>query len=33
VIILCALIAVLLNTIVDLLHAALDPRLRRITGQ
>ena len=33
VIILCALIAVLLNTIVDLLHTALDPRLRRVTGQ
>jgi peptide/nickel transport system permease protein len=32
VIIVCALIAVLLNTIVDLLHAALDPRLRRVTG-
>jgi peptide/nickel transport system permease protein len=32
VIIVAALIAVLANTIVDLLHAALDPRLRRIAG-
>jgi peptide/nickel transport system permease protein len=32
VIIVAALIAVLANTIVDLLHAALDPRLRRVTG-
>lgn len=32
VIIVAALIAVLANTIVDLLHAVLDPRLRRVTG-
>ncbi len=32
VIIVAALIAVLANTIVDLLHAALDPRLRRVTS-
>jgi peptide/nickel transport system permease protein len=32
VIIVAALIAVLANTIVDLLHAALDPRLRRVGG-
>jgi peptide/nickel transport system permease protein len=32
VIIVCALIAVLANTVVDLLHAALDPRVRRAAG-
>jgi peptide/nickel transport system permease protein len=32
VIIICALIAVVANTIVDLLHAALDPRIRRVAG-
>jgi peptide/nickel transport system permease protein len=32
VVIVAALIAVLANTIVDLLHTALDPRLRRITN-
>ena len=32
VIIVAALIAVLANTVVDLLHAVLDPRLRRFTG-
>jgi peptide/nickel transport system permease protein len=32
VIIVAALIAVLANTVVDLLHAVLDPRLRRVTG-
>jgi peptide/nickel transport system permease protein len=32
VIIVAALIAVLANTIVDLLHAVLDPRLRRVSG-
>jgi peptide/nickel transport system permease protein len=32
VIIVCALIAVIANTIVDLLHAALDPRIRRVAG-
>lgn len=32
VIILCALIAVIANAIVDLLHAALDPRIRRVAG-
>ena len=32
VIIVAALIAVLANTVVDLLHAALDPRLRRVAG-
>jgi ABC-type dipeptide/oligopeptide/nickel transport system permease component len=31
-VIVAALIAVLANTIVDLLHTALDPRLRRITN-
>ena len=33
VVIVAALIAVLANTIVDLLHAVLDPRLRRVAGQ
>jgi ABC-type dipeptide/oligopeptide/nickel transport system permease component len=32
VIIVAALIAVLANTIVDLLHAVLDPRLRRVAA-
>jgi peptide/nickel transport system permease protein len=32
VIIVCALIAVIANAIVDLLHAALDPRIRRVAG-
>lgn len=32
VIIVAALIAVLANTVVDLLHTVLDPRLRRVTG-
>jgi peptide/nickel transport system permease protein len=32
VIIVAALIAVLANTVVDLLHSALDPRLRRVAG-
>lgn len=32
VVIVAALIAVLANTVVDLSHAALDPRLRRVTG-
>ena len=32
VIIVAALIAVLANTVVDLMHAALDPRLRRVAG-
>ncbi len=32
VIIVAALIAVLANTVVDLLHSVLDPRLRRVTG-
>ncbi len=32
VIIVAAIIAVLANTVVDLLHAVLDPRLRRVTG-
>jgi peptide/nickel transport system permease protein len=32
VVIVAALIAVFANTVVDLLHAGLDPRLRRVTG-
>jgi peptide/nickel transport system permease protein len=32
VIIVCALIAVIANAIVDLLHSALDPRIRRVAG-
>ena len=32
VVIVAALIAVLANTVVDLMHAVLDPRLRRVTG-
>jgi peptide/nickel transport system permease protein len=32
VIIVCAFIAVLANTIVDILHVALDPRLRKVAG-
>ena len=33
VVIVCAIIAVFANTIVDLLHGALDPRLRRVAAQ
>jgi peptide/nickel transport system permease protein len=33
VVIVCALIAVLANTIVDLLHGVLDPRLRRVAAR